>query len=134
MPRESDVARQPVRILVVEDEFLIARAFQKGLERAGYVVCGLESRGRAAVAKALEEKPDYVLLDICLAGEMDGIEVARQIGEHLAGRVIFLTGFARGNVERRAVGIDFVAILTKPASVAEVVALIEADRSAARAI
>jgi CheY-like chemotaxis protein len=68
------------RILIVEDEPIIAWDLQRRLTRLGYVVLGSVSSGQDALEKALALKPDLILMDIRLAGTMDGIEAASASG------------------------------------------------------
>jgi CheY-like chemotaxis protein len=67
------------RIMIVEDEYIIAKDIQTSLENMGYAVSAIVSSGEAAIAKAESEKPDLVLMDIILKGTMDGIQAAEQI-------------------------------------------------------
>jgi PAS domain S-box-containing protein len=82
------------RILVVEDEMIIALGIQKTLERLGYVVAGVASKGQDAVTMAQELVPDLILMDIILSGDMDGIEAARRIRERTDRPIIYLTANA----------------------------------------
>ena len=79
------------RIVIVEDESLIALDLSRRLPRLGYEVCGMATTGEEAVQKVAEVKPDLVLMDICLRGEMDGIAAAEIIRRNCNLPVIFLT-------------------------------------------
>lgn len=79
------------KILVVEDESIVARDIEYMLDRLGYRVSGVASRGKEAIEKALETHPDLILMDIKLKEDMNGIETARQIREHLDIPVIFMS-------------------------------------------
>jgi len=91
-----DVSRrvEAVRILVVEDELIIAKGIQKRLQNMGYIVIDIVPSGEEAVQTAAAEQPDLILMDINLSGEMDGIEAAEQIRSRLDIPVIFLTAYA----------------------------------------
>lgn len=93
---------EQVRILVVEDEVIVARTIASQLNQLGYTVVGTASSGRVAIAKALETKPELVFMDIILKGEMDGITTASYIREHLDIPVIFLTAYGDDNTLQRA--------------------------------
>ena len=82
------------RLLVVEDEVLVARDIQARLQRMGYEVVGTVARGEDAVSTALAESPDLILMDINLKGEMDGIEAATQINEVSSVPVIYCTAYS----------------------------------------
>jgi signal transduction histidine kinase len=89
------------RILIVEDEAIIAREIRHALESFGYEVLAVISRGEDAVPFALRERPDLVLMDIMLAGAMDGTAAAAAIREQLDVPVIFSTAYTdRETVER----------------------------------
>ncbi|MGE0713615.1 MAG: response regulator [Planctomycetota bacterium] len=101
-------------MLIAEDEALIAMELERRLERLGYEVCGVVARGEEAVAHAAREDPDVVLLDIRLAGELDGIEAARRIRARAHGAVVFLTAFSDEETIRRATSVEPAGYLLKP--------------------
>ncbi|MBX7258815.1 MAG: response regulator [Candidatus Hydrogenedentes bacterium] len=80
-----------IRILVVEDDGPTSQSIQQNLIKYGYTVAGSATSGEEAVAKALEVKPDLVLMGIGLQGKMDGTEAAREIQRQLQTPVIYLT-------------------------------------------
>lgn len=81
----------PVKILIVEDETLIAASISVELDELGYEVAGVCTRGRQAIAFCEETPPDIVLLDIQLKGDMDGIAVGHHIKDHHQLPVVYLT-------------------------------------------
>jgi diguanylate cyclase (GGDEF)-like protein/PAS domain S-box-containing protein len=90
------------RVLVVEDEVLVARDICARLERMGYDVVGNAARGEDAIKLAFEESPDLVLMDINLRGDMDGIEAAIKINESRSTPIIFCTAYSNDEVLARA--------------------------------
>ena len=76
---ESKTDEKKYRILIVEDEAIIAEDIQLSLDRLGYDITSIVITGNEALEKAGTERPDLVLMDIMLSGEMDGIEAARRI-------------------------------------------------------
>lgn len=92
----------PIRVLVVEDEAIIAKDLQNSLRRLGYAVAAVASSGEDALHQARTTQPDIVLMDIRLKGEMDGIETAGHIREHLHLPVIYLTAHADEAMLQRA--------------------------------
>lgn len=84
----------PARLLVVEDELIVARNIETRLRRSGYTVLDIVSSAEAAIEKAQQIRPDLVLMDIVLQGEMDGIEAARQIWQESHIPVVYLTAYA----------------------------------------
>jgi CheY-like chemotaxis protein len=113
------------RILIVEDEFIIAKDIQISLENLDYDVCALVSTGEEAVEKAEKEKPDLVLMDIVLRGEMDGIEAAHQIRAHFDIPVVYLTAYADDKTVERAKVTEPFGYLIKPFKDRELHAIIE---------
>ncbi|MCC6837662.1 MAG: response regulator [Bacteroidia bacterium] len=81
-------------ILVVEDESIVAKDIQHSLKKLGYTVVGICSNGEDAIKTAEELKPDLVLMDIMLKGDMSGIEAASFIREKFNIPVIYLTAYA----------------------------------------
>src|SRR6185369_6097463 len=92
----------PARILVVEDDRVVARDIQQQLTRIGHVVVGTTARGEDAPQLALGTQPEIVLMDIRLEGSTDGIEAAQQIRENCHIPVVFLTAYADDETVRRA--------------------------------
>ena len=81
-------------ILIVEDESIVAKDIAQSLKKLGYNVIDTVNSGEAAVIVADEKKPDLVLMDIMLKGEMSGIDAANFIHEKNNIPVIFLTAYA----------------------------------------
>ena len=109
-------ARLP-RVLIVEDELLVAWHLESLIREQSLEVCGLVPDGDGAVEQAADLDVDLVLMDVRLAGRMDGIEAARRIREQRNTPIIFIT--AHGDQETRAY-IDQVVpgalVLAKPIS------------------
>lgn len=101
-------------ILVVEDEAIVAKDLRNRLQRFGYMVPGVASSGQEAINKALEFRPDLVLMDIRLKGQMDGVEAAQEIHRHLDIPVIYLTAYADDNTLERAKVTEPFGYLLKP--------------------
>ncbi|MBD2647228.1 hybrid sensor histidine kinase/response regulator [Nostoc foliaceum] len=90
------------KILVVEDEAIVAKDLQHRLIKFGYTVSAIASSGEEAINKAVEICPDIVLMDIKLKGSMDGIEAAQEIYKRLDIPVIYLTAYADEKTLERA--------------------------------
>ncbi|MBD3305915.1 response regulator, partial [candidate division KSB3 bacterium] len=84
---------RPFRILLVEDEVMIAMGLELELKRAGYPECQRVVSGEEALVRVAQEPPDLILMDIRLAGKLDGIETARQIQAQTDIPIIFMTGY-----------------------------------------
>ena len=102
------------RILIVEDEKIIAIDLQRRLERFGYSVVGMAGEGEAAVSLALELSPDIILMDIMLAGKMDGIEAAKAIKAAKDIPFIFLTAYTDEKTLERAKEVEPYGYILKP--------------------
>ena len=89
-------------ILVVEDELIVARDIRARLLRQGYAVPAVVSSGEEAIREAAVHRPDLILMDIMLKGEMDGIEAAERIGAQSDVPIIYLTAFADERTLQRA--------------------------------
>ena len=90
------------RILVVEDEQIVALDLKNKLAHFGYQDTLSVSSGKDAIEKAVEFRPDLVLMDIMLEGPMDGVEAAAEIQRRLSAPVIFLTAFGDDTMIARA--------------------------------
>jgi two-component system, response regulator PdtaR len=82
---------EKARILIVEDETVIALGIESKLKILGYEATSIVNSGEKAIEKAESEKPDIILMDIRLKGEMDGIEAAEVIRNKFGIPVIFST-------------------------------------------
>jgi DNA-binding NarL/FixJ family response regulator len=80
------------RVLVVDDEFLIAQGLCLQVEDLGLTVCGAAATAEEAVALAQIHRPDLVLMDVRLSGDKDGVDAALIIHETVGSKVIFITG------------------------------------------
>jgi two-component system, response regulator PdtaR len=102
-------------ILVVEDEGLIALHLMELLEKEGYRVTGLAYSGEM-VLKSLEKskKPDLILMDIGLAGSIDGIETARQIRQRYEIPLIFVTAYTSEGTFKRMQEVAPDGVIFKP--------------------
>jgi PAS domain S-box-containing protein len=103
-----------LRILIVEDEKIVAMDMQDRLLRMGYTVAGHASTGEEAVAKAGEVSADLVLMDIILKGRMDGVEAAERIRLRYDIPVVFLTAYADGKTLERAKSSEPYGYILKP--------------------
>ena len=102
------------RVLIVEDELLVASDLSTSLEDFGYVVAGVAKSGEEALRKAQESRPDLVLMDIVLQGEMDGIQVAERLRSALGVPVLYLTSYGDTDKLERAKLTEPYAYLAKP--------------------
>jgi CheY-like chemotaxis protein len=102
------------RIMVVEDDVIIASLIESRLKKIGYTVSGIFDCGEDAIAGAAEQQPDLVLMDIRLRGEIDGIEAAGEITTHFGIPCVFLTSYSDRDTIERAKAIKPEGFILKP--------------------
>jgi diguanylate cyclase (GGDEF)-like protein/PAS domain S-box-containing protein len=102
------------KIVIVEDDAIIGRHIQVSLKRLGYTVLAVFLSGEEAIAQIGPLNPDLILMDISLAGEIDGVEAARLIHSHYNIPIIYLTAFADQQTLQRAKITDPFGYLLKP--------------------
>lgn len=103
-----------VKVLVVEDERIVAKDIQNTLKNLGYEVPVIASTGEEAIKKAAELKPDIVLMDIVLKGEIDGITAASQIRSKFKIPIIYLTAYEDEDTLDRAKITEPLGYILKP--------------------
>ncbi len=113
------------KILVVEDEIVVAKAIQLALQRHGYDVPATVSSGAEAIQKTAEIQPDLILMDIVLKGGMDGIAVAEQICSRFDIPVVYLTAYTNGETIERAKTTEPFGYITKPFEEKQLFTIIE---------
>jgi signal transduction histidine kinase/AmiR/NasT family two-component response regulator len=91
-----------VKILIVDDEIIIVADLEHRVRAMGYTVCGVAASGRQALEAAFRARPDLVLMDVVLQGEMDGIETAQVIRDTLGIPSVFITAYAGDDRLERA--------------------------------
>lgn len=113
------------RVLVVEDEVIVARTIASQLTQLGYTVVDTASSGAAAIAKANRTQPDLVLMDVVLKGEMDGVTAATRIRTDLDIPIVFLTAYADEDTLQRAKNTLPLGYIVKPFSPGELRVAVE---------
>lgn len=113
------------KILVVEDENIVAEDLQDCLKNLGYTVSAIASSGEEALQKATEMHPDLVLMDIRLKGEIDGVEAAHQIQARFSIPVVYLTAHADKDTLQRAKVTEPFGYILKPFEERELYTIIE---------
>jgi len=114
-----------IRILIVEDEAIVAEDLELAVTNIGYEVVGRAVSADAAVDKAVNLKPDLVLMDIVLRGEKNGIDASREIKEKVDIPVIFLTAYSDVELIDKAKSTEPYAYLVKPFQERQLLASIE---------
>jgi signal transduction histidine kinase len=115
----------PARILVVEDERIVARDLASALTDLGYSVPATVATGEDAISRARDLRPDLVLMDIRLAGAIDGVQAASSVRQDQDIPVIYLTAHSDDETLRRAMQTEPVGYLVKPFSTPQLRCAIE---------
>ena len=108
------MADTPQKILIVEDELIIAMMIQKMVQGMGHEVIDIVTTGEEAVERAKSSNPDLILMDIRLQGEMDGIDAMSEIKRTMEIPVIYITGNSDQCYRDRARETGYIEFLTKP--------------------
>ena len=103
-----------VKVLVVEDEAITAKALETSLSQMGYQVVGTHAYGEEAIDSMSSLKPDLVVMDIKLKGAMDGVFTAQRIQAQYDIPVIYLTAYSDAGTLKRALHTRPYGILVKP--------------------
>lgn len=103
-----------VRILVVEDEGIVALDLHGRLRSMGFQVSGIAATGEDAIRSAREQQPDLILMDIRLKGEMDGIQAAAEIRKQWPIPIVFVTAHANDSAVKRAMQTGPFGYIVKP--------------------
>ncbi len=113
------------KILIVEDDWIVASNIKNMLEEMEYVVPAIVSSGEQGIEKAGETEPDLILMDIMLKGEMDGIEAARIIRSEFNIPAVFLTAYADKEILDRVKTTEPLGYIIKPFEDRELLTAIE---------
>jgi PAS domain S-box-containing protein len=113
------------RILIAEDDGIIASRLRSFLTKLGYVVPAVVATGEEAVRQAAVVRPELVLMDIRLAGDLDGVEAGRQIRADLGIPLVYLTAYTDDALLQRAKRTEPYGYLVKPVQDRELQATVE---------
>lgn len=112
------------KILVVEDEYIVAIELCMKLQREGYIVIPYASSGREALDKAAEYEPDLILMDIFLEGEIDGVTAGRIMRGRTKAPILFTTALECENINKNIAGLSDAKCLQKPFEFSELLQVI----------
>lgn len=114
-----------LKVLVVEDEIYVAINLCAELEKLDIEVLKPESTGERAVEKATEERPDLIIMDIRLAGEMNGMEAAKVIKKQCKTPIVFITGYAIDYLQDQVEEDDYIDFFEKPVTIDQLIPLLD---------
>jgi CheY-like chemotaxis protein len=118
-------AQKHYSILIVEDNPLVSAHIKEVLELFGCVVTGCASSGIEAIALAERNVPQLAIIDIHLAGSIDGVEVAQALLDRLGVPTLFLSGGWGSQLVKRAQAVRPVGLLAKPFRPSHLMSVIE---------
>jgi DNA-binding NarL/FixJ family response regulator len=107
-------ASTPPTVVVVEDEWLVARDLEQSLRRAGFSVLGLATTGEEALAQVERHLPNLVVIDIGLQGDIDGIQLASMLRRRHDAPVLYVTGRVDDATLERASATNVMGYVVKP--------------------
>ncbi len=113
------------KILIVEDESIVAKDIEKMLQKVGYEIVAIVNSGEDAIERASEARPDLVMMDINLKGAMDGVQAAERIHAQLDIPIIYLTAYSDEKTLKRAKITSPFGYVLKPFDVRELHSTIE---------
>ncbi len=113
------------RILIVEDEAIVAEDLAMAISDMGYEVAGRAASAEQAIRKALELRPDLILMDIVLKGKKNGIDASHEIKKKIGVPIIFLTAYSDTGLIDKAKSIEPYAYIIKPFQEKQLFASIE---------
>lgn len=108
-----------MKILIVEDELIIALMVEQMIRNLGHEVINTVSSGEEAIEEALNSNPDLILMDIRLKGRIDGIEAMNEIRKKNDIPVVFITGNTDQMYQQRISNLEYLEFLTKPITIKE---------------
>ena len=122
----------PAKLLVVEDDYLVAAQMEQALTEAGFDIAGVVASAEDAIETAVAERVSLVIMDIRLAGRRDGIDAAVELFKHHGIRSIFATAHADAESRKRAASAEPLGWLQKPYTMASLIESVKKSLSGQR--
>ncbi len=119
------MSQDGIKVMVVEDEILIGLMLAKNLRSSGYIVGEVATTGEEAIERAGLEQPEVIMMDVTLAGDINGIEAARQIKAEHGIPIIIFSGYSDKSFYEQVQQVDPVAVLSKMGPFSDITAAIE---------
>ncbi len=117
-----------IDILIVEDEVILSSCLEMQLTSEGYSVCGIFTSGEEAIDFCINHKPDIILMDINLSGELNGIDTVKKIQEVADIPIIYMTAYNEVHIHNQAAITQPIAYLIKPVEIWDLKNVIESLR------
>jgi CheY-like chemotaxis protein len=122
----GESAVKDVSVLIVEDEGIVALDLSGQLADMGCTIVGIASSGARAIEMTAQLRPDLVLMDVRLKGDVDGIQAAKTISDRFGTQIVFLTALVDPETMERTTAVKDCGYLTKPFTKSGLQAAIEA--------
>ncbi len=116
---------QPLRVMIVEDDALVALGVRIAVQDLGYEVVGLAASEPEAIRIAADTRPQLALMDIRLRGPVDGIDTARRLKSEFNIRSVFLSAYTDEQTMARVAGTYPLGFVQKPYSAAQLKAALD---------
>ncbi|MHA1728580.1 MAG: response regulator, partial [Promethearchaeota archaeon] len=113
------------KILIVEDEWVVAKDIRESIESLGYKVTSIENSGEQALLTVKHDQPDLVIMDIKIKGEMDGIETANRMKTQNNLPIVYITAYCNEEILQRAKISEPYGYIIKPFKLQELHAVLE---------
>lgn len=128
----EDARPDSLRVMVVEDEWLVSMEIEAALEEGGYHCVGVADSADEAIELARTSSPQLVLMDIRLKGEKDGIYAASELHQRFGIRCLFVSANADDGTKERAAASNPIGWLPKPFSAPQLLQAVEAAKAMLR--
>ena len=113
------------KVMIAEDEIITAADLRNELQNLGYSICSFATSGEKAIQTAEQEKPDVVLMDIRLKGELNGVEAANEIRSRFGVPIIYMTGYSLEMFKDKAGVVEPYEYIGKPMEIGDIKNAIE---------
>ena len=113
------------RLMIVEDNLLIRMDLEESLLESGFDICATASSGEEAIQKAAQSKPELILMDIWLKGDMTGIEAATVLREKSNIPIIFLSGNSDLKADKLVLDVNPIHFIVKPVNTNDLIEIIK---------
>ncbi|RXK00239.1 signal transduction protein [Arcobacter sp. CECT 8986] len=114
MSKVSNFVKENISILIVEDETVLAIGMEYSLQNMGYNISGIESSAQNAINHVRQNRPDIIIMDINLKGDVSGTTAAKQIWQYYKVPIIFLTSYSDEKTIKKAIECEPYGYLLKP--------------------
>ncbi len=116
---------EKTKVLIVEDESIVAKDIHNILQKNNFEIVGVANNADTALNYIAQDKPDIILMDIMIKGNMNGIELSHKIKEEYDLPVVFLTAYSDLSTLEKAKVVEPYAYITKPFKNADILSAIE---------